>query len=163
MFQQLDDEHPTRATRRGWLVRSSSLSAALGWFGFNQAAHAGEDTPLAQPDAPTPKGFMHEAFAMKELAVARGDQGYGAILVRDGRIVGAAPSRVVVNRDPTAHAEMEAIRDTARRLQTRDLGGCVMYSSSPPCPMCEAAAYWAGVAQLYHGSGITDGGRPRLC
>lgn len=157
MLQQADDEHPTRATRRRWLALSM-LSATLGWIGVARA----EDT-LVQPDEPTPEGFMQTAFAMKELAVARGDQGYGAILVKDGEIVGAAPSRVVVNRDPTAHAEMEAIRDTARRLQTRDLGGCIMYSSSPPCPMCEAAAYWAGVAQLYHGSGIADGGRPRLC
>lgn len=163
MIQPPGDDRAAQATRRGWLVRLSALSAAFAWFGLARTSHADDDAPLAQPDEPTPDGFMQAAFAMKDLAVARGDQGYGAVLVRDGQIVGAAPSRVVVNRDPTAHAEMEAIRDTARRLQTRDLGGCIMYSSSPPCPMCEAAAYWAGVAQLYHGSGITDGGRPRLC
>ena len=70
---------------------------------------------------------------------------------------------MIENRDPTAHAEMEAIRDAARRSASRDLGGAVLYSSSPPCPMCEAAAYWAGIGRLVHGSTARDGGRPRLC
>jgi tRNA(Arg) A34 adenosine deaminase TadA len=74
-----------------------------------------------------------------------------------------APSRVVSRSDPTAHAEMEAIRDAARRLGTRHLGNCVIYASSRPCPMCEAAAYWAGISRLYHGADITDAGPPRLC
>ena len=94
--------------------------------------------------------------------LADGDQGYGAIVVKQDRIVAEAPSRVIVAGDPTAHAEMEAIRAAARRLG-RDLSGCELYSSSPPCPMCEAAAYWAGIERLRHGRRITDGGAPRLC
>ena len=78
-----------------------------------------------------------------------GDQPYGAVVVKDGKIVGEAPSRVVTNRDPTAHAEMEAIRDAARKLGTRDLSGCEMYGSSPACPMCRAAASFAGISRLY--------------
>lgn len=99
---------------------------------------------------------------MMRLAVESGDQSYGAVIVRSGRIVGQAPSRVVVNGDPTAHAEMEAIRDAARRLGTRNLDQCVMYSSSPPCPMCEAAAYWSGIEGLIYGADLTDRGAPRL-
>ena len=85
------------------------------------------------------------------------------MVVRDGRIVGQSPSQVVQRRDPTGHAEMEAIRDAARRLGSRDLSGCILYSSSPPCPMCEAAAYWAGIESMVYGRGAQAGGRPRLC
>ncbi len=87
----------------------------------------------------------------------------GALVVKGDRIVGQAPSRVVLERDPTARAEMAAIRDTARRLGRRDLSGCRLYSSSRPCPMCKAAAYWAGIERLSFGRAMTDGGAPRLC
>ncbi len=104
---------------------------------------------------------MQRAFEMRRIAIETGDQPFGAVVVKDGRIVGEAPSRVIVNRDPTAHAEMEAIRDAARRLAMRDLSGCEMYSSSRPCRMCEPAAYWANISRLYYGSPVTDGGAPQ--
>lgn len=119
--------------------------------------------PIPQPDRPGPPAFIERAFAMRDQAAQSGDQAYGAVVVKDGRIVGQSPSRVILDRDPTAHAEMAAIRDAARRLGRRDLGGCTLYSSSRPCPMCEAAAYWAGIDGLVHGRGITDAGAPRLC
>lgn len=65
-------------------------------------------------------------------------------------------------RRQTAHAEMESIRDAARRLGGLSLHVCVMYSSSVPCPMCEAAACWAGIERMYHGSDIADRGAPQL-
>lgn len=105
---------------------------------------------------------MEQAKRMRNLALETGDQGYGAVIVKDGRIVGQAPSRVVVNRDPTAHAEMEAIRDAARNLGTRDLRDCVMYATSRACPMCEAAAYWANLKDMRFGPTIADAGPPRL-
>lgn len=106
--------------------------------------------------------FIDRAFRMRDLALSRGDEGYGAVVVKDRRVVGQAPSRVVSTGDPTAHAEMEAIRDATRQLGTRDLSGCTMYSTSPPCPMCEAAAYWANVDRLVFGRAATDRGPPRL-
>ncbi len=109
-----------------------------------------------------PSAFMEQAWHMRNLALEMGDQGYGAVIVKDGRIVGQAPSRVVVNRDPTAHAEMEAIRDAARNLGTGDLRYCEMYATSRPCPMCEAAAYWANLKSMRFGSPISDAGEPRL-
>jgi tRNA(Arg) A34 adenosine deaminase TadA len=124
--------------------------------------HANAAMPIAQPPSATPQAFMDRAFAMRQQAQDAGDQPYGAVVVRDGLIVGEAPSRVVTTRDPTAHAEGEAIRDAARRLGTRWLAGCTMYSSSRPCPMCQAAGYWAGLARLYHGAAGEDGGPPRL-
>jgi tRNA(Arg) A34 adenosine deaminase TadA len=95
--------------------------------------------------------FSRRAAELRDQATRNGDQPYGAVVVKDGKIVGEAPSRVVTNRDPTAHAEMEAIRDAARKLGTRDLSGCELYGSSPACRMCEAAAYWAGISRLHPG------------
>lgn len=111
----------------------------------------------------TTETFAARAMAMRDLARAGGDQPYGAVIVKADRILVEAPSRVVLDGDPTAHAEMEAIRRAARQLGSRELSGCVMYSSSRPCPMCEAAAYWAGVERMYHGAAATDAGAPRLC
>lgn len=104
--------------------------------------------------------FMAKAEEMRRQAVADGDQSYGAVVVKDGEIVGFGPSRVVVNGDPTAHAEMQAIRDAAARLKTQDLSGCTMVSTSKPCPMCETAAYWARIDGLIFGTNLTDGGEP---
>ena len=99
---------------------------------------------------------------LRDEAVRAGDQPYGAVVVKNGRIIGEAPSRVVTGRDPTAHAEMEAIRDAARKLGTRDLSGCDLYGSSPACRMCEAAAYWAGIARLFHGEEAAGGRPPQI-
>ena len=124
------------------------------------ATHAAK-APIVQPAEPTPAAFLARAFALRDAAVRAGDQAYGAIVVKDGKVVGEGPSRVVTNTDATAHAEMEAIRDASRRLRTRDLSGCILYSSSPPCAMCETAAYWAGISKKVHGREGTDGGAPR--
>jgi tRNA(Arg) A34 adenosine deaminase TadA len=116
---------------------------------------------IEQPRNAGRKQFMKRAQELKQLALDTGDQGYGAVIVKDGRIVGQAPSRVVVNGDPTAHAEMEAIRDAARRLGSRDLAGCVMYSTSRACPMCETAAHWANLETMVHGLSLTEAGGPQ--
>jgi tRNA(Arg) A34 adenosine deaminase TadA len=104
---------------------------------------------------------MRHAQRLRDEAVQAGDQPYGAVVVLDGRVVGEGPSRVVQRNDPTAHAEMEAIRDAARRLGRRDLAGAVLVSTSRPCRMCEAAAGWAGIARMVHGDALTDAGAPR--
>lgn len=106
--------------------------------------------------------FMQRAFELRRLAVERGDQPYGAVVVKDGRIVGEGVSAVITTPDPTAHAEVQAIRDAARRLKTRHLAGAEMYGTSRACPMCEAAAYWAGISRLWHGESIAGGDAPRL-
>jgi tRNA(Arg) A34 adenosine deaminase TadA len=116
----------------------------------------------APPATPTPAAFIERALWLRQRAIEAGDQPFGAVVVRDSRLVGESASRVIVDGDPTAHAELTAIRDAARRLGTRDLSGCILYSSPPPCPMCEAAAVWANIARLVHGAGLTDLGAPRL-
>ena len=104
---------------------------------------------------------MRRAEALRDEALRAGDQPFGAVVLRGEVIVGAAPSRVVTATDPTAHAEMEAIRDAARRLRTRDLSGCVLVSTSRPCSMCEAAASWAGISRMVYGEALTDAGALR--
>ena len=104
---------------------------------------------------------MRRAQALRDEALRNGDQAYGAVVLRGSEIVGAAPSRVVTHTDPTAHAEMEAIRDAARRLRSRDLSGSILVSTSRPCRMCETAAMWAGISRMVYGDQLTDGGPPR--
>ena len=148
-----------RPTRRSLLA--SAMTAALAAVAVR--AHAqGSATPIAQPREATPVAFAARAQEMRRLAIERGDQAYGAVVVRDGKIVGEGVSAVVTDRDPTAHAEMQAIRDAARRLRTNDLSGCEMYGTSRACPMCEAAAYWARLRRMHSGEPPADDGAPRL-
>jgi tRNA(Arg) A34 adenosine deaminase TadA len=148
-----------RITRRAVLTGAAGLVATA--FGRSGAA---QEPPRAivQPARPTREAFMERAVEMRRLAVERGDQPYGAVIVKAGRIVGEGASAVVTDNDPTAHAEMVAIRDAARRLRSRDLSGCEMYGTSVACPMCEAGAYWARIDRLFHGAPIVDAGPPRL-
>ena len=150
----------THAGRRRALATLTGLVAALA----GRPVRAAIDPPveIVQPARPTADAFMRRAFELRRLAIERGDQPYGAVLARDGRIVGEGVSAVVTTPDPTAHAELQAIRDAARRLGTRDLSGCEMYGTARACPMCQAGAYWAGVSRLWYGEPIADGGAPRL-
>lgn len=145
----------------GWGVGLIATSALV--RGTRPAA--AETEQIRQPANPAPEAFINRAFEMRDLAISSGDRGYGAIVVHmsSGQIVAQSPSRVITNSDPSAHAEMEAIRDAARRLETRDLSKYVMYSSSQPCAMCEAAAYWANLNALYFGRQGAGGRAPRLC
>lgn len=105
--------------------------------------------------------FIEAAFRVKDEAVRAGDQAFGAVVVKDRRIIGFGPSRVILRKDWTAHAEREAIRAAQARLGNSDLRGCLLYSTSRPCSNCEAAAAEAGIARMFHGSEATDAGRPR--
>jgi tRNA(Arg) A34 adenosine deaminase TadA len=122
----------------------------------------GDPSRIAQLERPTREAFMRRAFDMQRISVERGDQAYGAVIVKDGRVVGEGISAVITSNDPTAHAEMQGIRDAARRLGTRDLSGCELYGTARACPMCEAGAYWAGISRMYYGVAIADAGPPRL-
>ena len=147
-------------TRRRLLAVTTLMGSGL--FVPHRISEAA-DGAIEQPDHADNAAFIERAFLMRQLALDAGDQGYGAIVVRDGRVVGQAPSRVITRSDPTAHAEMEAIRDAATRLGERNLSGCVLFSSSHPCPMCEAAAYWANVERMVWGQAARDAGAPGLC
>ncbi len=117
---------------------------------------------LAETTREERQRFMARAFEMRDEAVRRGDQAFGAVVVKGGKIVGEGVSAVLTRPDPTAHGEIEAIRDAAQRLNSRDLSGAELYSSFRPCPMCEAAAAWAGIVRIWYGAEILDGGVPRI-
>lgn len=122
-----------------------------------------QEDQITQPATASNAAFIALAFDLQTQAASEGDQAYGAVVVRDGLVIGQSGSRVILDQDPTGHAEMSAIRDAARRLGSRHLGNAILYSSSRPCPMCEAAAYWAGIRQMIYGRSITNAGQPSLC
>jgi len=115
----------------------------------------------ASTATPERKRLMAHAYEMRRRAIASGDQAFGAVVVKDGTVVGEGVSAVLTTPDPTAHGEMQAIRDAARRLGSAKLDGCELYTTLRPCPMCETAAYWAGIGRIFHGEAVTDAGAPR--
>ena len=126
------------------------------------AAQARADAPIPQPPEPTRAAFFAHARALRDQAVREGDQSYGAVVVRNGVIVGEGRNYVVLHSDPTAHAELLAVRDAARRLATRDLSDCDVYSTAIPCPMCQGALYWARVRRVFTDGGAEQGAVPKL-
>jgi tRNA(Arg) A34 adenosine deaminase TadA len=118
--------------------------------------------PLVQPSEKTKAAFLARARALREQAIREGDQAYGAVVVRAGMVVGEGRNYVVLESDPTAHAELLAVRDAARRLNNRDLSDCEVYSTATPCPMCQGALYWARVRR-FHTEATPEGGlAPKL-
>ena len=75
---------------------------------------------------------------------------FGAIVVRNGKIIGSSGNAVLAEMDPTAHAEVMAIRDACKNIQSTDLSDCEMYSSAEPCPLCTAAIYWSKIAKVFY-------------
>jgi guanine deaminase len=103
--------------------------------------------------------FMHRAIENSRLAGITKKTGgaFGAVIVdRDGHIVGEGYNHVVANFDPTSHGEMEAIRDACAKLKVLKLDGCVIYTSSEPCPMCLSTCYWAGLDGIVYGAFYQD-------
>ncbi|MBF0170560.1 MAG: nucleoside deaminase [Nitrospinae bacterium] len=81
---------------------------------------------------------------------------FGAVIVKAGVVVAEAHNRVLANHDPTAHAEIEALRLAGRTLATHDLTGCVLYASGEPCPMCLGAIYWSGIVEVYYAGTVDE-------
>ena len=96
--------------------------------------------------------FMAMACRLAEENVERGGGPFGAVIVRGDRVVSTGVNTVTIDNDPTAHAEVNAIRSACQEGQTYSLQGCVIYSSCEPCPMCLSAIYWAGISRLYYGN-----------
>ncbi len=104
--------------------------------------------------------FMAEAARLSRENMNNGLGGpFGAVVVRDGRIIGRGFNRVTSSNDPTAHAEIVAIRDACRRLGTFDLAGAEIYTSCEPCPMCLSAIYWARLDRVYYANSRADAAR----
>lgn len=102
------------------------------------------------------KELMKRAIALAKESVAKGGGPFGAVIAKDGEIVAEAANRVTLDHDPTAHAEVMAIRIAATKLATHDLSGCDIYASCEPCPMCLGAIYWARLSRLYYAANRKD-------
>ena len=100
--------------------------------------------------------MMREAIRLADASVVRGGGPFGAVVVKDGKVVAGSANSVTLDNDPTAHAEVNAIREACRRLGTFNLKGCTIYSSCEPCPMCLAAIYWAGIDRIYYANTRKD-------
>jgi guanine deaminase len=100
--------------------------------------------------------YMKEAIAKTREGIAAGNSPFGAAIVKNGNIVACAHNTVWRDTDPTAHAEVNAIRQAAKALSTIDLSGCVMYTTCEPCPMCLSAIHWAKIDRVIYGANIAD-------
>lgn len=104
----------------------------------------------------TKEELMRKAIELSLRNVAEGGGPFGAVIARNGEIVATGVNRVTFNCDPTAHAEVSAIRAAAKVLGTFDLSGCEIYTSCEPCPMCLGAIYWAHLDRMYYGNNQHD-------
>jgi len=101
--------------------------------------------------------FMARAIQLSIENVQSGQGGpFGAVIVQDGNIVAEGVNCVTTNNDPTAHAEVVAIREACRKLRSFELKDCELYASCEPCPMCLRAIYWARLARIYFGNSAAD-------
>jgi guanine deaminase len=101
--------------------------------------------------------FMEQAIALATENVTSGRGGpFGAVVVRDGKVVASAANKVTATNDPTAHAEIVAIREACASLGTFVLSGCEIYTSCEPCPMCLAAIYWSRLDAIFYGNTAAD-------
>ena len=103
--------------------------------------------------------FMKRAIELSIESVNNGGGPFGSIIVKDNNIVGEGSNRVTSNNDPTAHAEIVAIRSACKKLNNFSLNGCELYSTCEPCPMCLSAIYWARINKIYYANTREDAGK----
>ena len=101
--------------------------------------------------------FMRAAISESKRGMDQNEGGpFGAVIVKDGKIIGRGNNKVTSDNDPTAHAEVTAIRDACKQLENFDLNGCEIYTSCEPCPMCLAAIYWSRIDTIYYANTQKD-------
>lgn len=113
--------------------------------------------------AMTPADFMLHAVQMAQKGIAAGQTPFGAAVVRNGDIVAEGHNCVWLTGDPTAHAEIVAIRLAAAALKSIALAGCEMYTTCQPCPMCLSAIHWSKIGAVYYGASIADAQAAGFC
>ena len=100
--------------------------------------------------------FMKKAIEISKKSILNNGGPFGAVIVKDGKIIASSNNKVTSNNDPTAHAEVMAIRKACKKLNTFDLSGCELYASCEPCPMCLSAMYWAHIDHYYYANQKED-------
>ena len=111
----------------------------------------------------THEEFMRAAVRVAEAGIAAGQTPFGCVIVRDGAVVAEAHNTVWLTCDPTAHAEVNAIRKAAKALADISLSGCTMYTTCEPCPMCLSATHWSKIDTVYYGATIADAEGAGFC
>jgi guanine deaminase len=101
--------------------------------------------------------FLCEAIELAQANMENGGRPFGAVVVRDGEVVATGVNEIIATHDPTAHAEMTALRAASRKLASPNLAGCAVYASGHPCPMCMAAMRLSGVSEVYYAYSNDDG------
>ena len=99
---------------------------------------------------------MRKAIQLANESVERGGGPFGAVIVKDGEEIAGSSNSVTIDNDPTAHAEVNTIRQACRKLGTFDLSGATIYTSCEPCPMCLGAIYWARISRIFYGNTRKD-------
>lgn len=103
------------------------------------------------------KTYMERAIEEAEKGILKGDGGpFGAVVVFEGQVIGAGHNEVLASKDPTAHAEIVAIRKASQYLNRFDLSDCILYTTCEPCPMCYSAIHWARIPQVIYGATRED-------
>lgn len=105
------------------------------------------------------RSLLHRAIEIALEGIEKGKGPFGAVIAMKGKIIAEASNTVVISHDPTAHAEIMAIREASERLKTHDLSDCIIYCSCEPCPMCLGAIYWSGIKTIVYASGREDAAR----
>jgi tRNA(Arg) A34 adenosine deaminase TadA len=100
--------------------------------------------------------FMEKAIKLSIENIDNNGGPFGAVIVKNGEIIATGVNRVTTNNDPTAHAEVMAIREAAKKLNNYNLSGCDIYTSCEPCPMCLASIYWARIDRIFYGNTKDD-------
>ena len=99
---------------------------------------------------------MRMAISQSIANAKKGGGPFGAVIVKDGKVISKGVNKVIAKNDPTSHAEVEAIRSAAKKLKNFNLKGCELYTSCEPCPMCLSAIYWARIDKIYYGNTKKD-------
>jgi guanine deaminase len=105
------------------------------------------------------KFYLTRAIEIASLGISDGGGPFGAVVVKDDKIIAEAYNRVVLSNDPTAHAEILAIRQASLILKSHELNDCTLYTSCEPCPMCLGAIYWSGISKVVYSCDRTDAER----
>ena len=105
---------------------------------------------------PEDERFMQMAIDLSVENVANDGGPFGAVIVREGQVLASGTNRVTANNDPTAHAEVSAIREACAKVGNFKLEGATIYTSCEPCPMCLSAIYWAGISRIFYGNTKAD-------
>jgi guanine deaminase len=122
-------------------------------------AFAGMTVSIRSDESMYEENFMARAIALSEQALSTpGTEPFGAVITKDGQVVGEGFNHSLANFDPTSHGEVEALRDACRKLKTVDLSGCELYTSCEPCALCVAAMHIAGITRLYYAASLAQSG-----